>query len=553
MRMKKYIVLLAGCLGLNAACRDFLELDESQYHTREYQFATFERTKQVATNVYGYVRDGLADVASTMRDAATDDAVYAWPTNGIKRYYDGSWSAMNRIDDQWEYYYAAVAAANYFLENCPSDFPDSRYQENYKEKIEQLRNYPLEVRALRAYFHFELLKRYNRIILADRSFSTAEVNGLEPAAYREAAAWIAGECDSVIPYLPVSYRNTTKGELARVTKGMALALKARVLLYAASPLNNPAGDKAEWLKAAAAAKDLIDSGIYQLTAEETTNNPEAAGLIFGKWNGANNDFERANFPIGYEGGNSGVCPSQNLAEAFDLRDGTPFDWNNEQHRALALLPAQRDPRFGKTLLVNGQLFKGLMLETFVNGRNGSPKEGATPTSYYLRKHLKEETSLVAGSETSYPHVFPLFRYAEVYLNYAEALLEAEKDPEYTGAESGTVYTLSPHEAVNRVRNRAGMPDLPALPYADFRRRLRNERRVELAFEGHRFWDIRRWKTGAATETVYGLSITSDAAGGWNCRRVVVQERPWNEKMNFYPIPDSEVFKNSRLVQNEGWE
>lgn len=105
-----------------------------------------------------------------------------------------------------------------------------------------------------------------------------------------------------------------------------------------------------------------------------------------------NSFESANFPIGYEGGNSGVCPSHNLVEAFDMRDGTPFDWNNPEHRNKALEPSERDPRLAQTVLMNGQTFKDKVVESFIGGMNGLPKEGASPTSYYLRKHLKEATT-----------------------------------------------------------------------------------------------------------------------------------------------------------------
>ncbi|MDD3039214.1 RagB/SusD family nutrient uptake outer membrane protein [Bacteroides sp.] len=552
--MKRYIFILTGCLWLTTSCSDFLELNESQYHTVEYQFSTFENVKQVATNVYGYVQDGLADVGNTMRDAATDDAVYAWESNNLKTYYDGSWSSTNLIDNQWSHYYSAISAANYFLENCPSDFPATIYQENYKEKVQQLKNYPLEIKALRAYFHFELLKRYRNIILVDHSLSIDEVNNLKPTPFDQAVSWIVDQCDEVIPLLPVTYENTTKGEIARTTKGMAMALKARILLYAASPLNNPTDDKTKWLKAAEAAKHIIDANIYRPVNEEVVNNAAAAGLIFGKWNSPNNNFEAANFPIGFEGGYSGVCPSQNLAEAFDLIDGTPFDWNNEEHRKSALKVENRDPRFQKTLLPNGVSFKGEIIESFLNGKNGLPKEGATPTSYYLRKLLKEETSLIPGSTTSYQHIVPLFRYEEVLLNYAEALLEAEKNPTYKGKQGEVDYQLSPLEAVNQVRKRVGMPRLPDnLDYLSFQKRLRNERRVELAFEGHRFWDIRRWKMGKDTKKVYGLTLTAKGDGTLNVQRTLVHDRIWEDKMYYYPIADFELFNNKNLTQNDGWK
>ena len=133
--MKKYLILFAGCTLLMAACSDFLELDESVYQTTKYQFSTFDRVKQSATNVYSYVQEGLLDVEGTMIDAATDDAVYAWSTGGIKRFYDGSWNGTNLIDDRWASLYSAIAAANYFLDNCPDDFPEAQYQDNYKTNL----------------------------------------------------------------------------------------------------------------------------------------------------------------------------------------------------------------------------------------------------------------------------------------------------------------------------------------------------------------------------------------------------------------------------------
>ena len=260
--MKKYNLLaLAACLWMTTACSDFLELNESGYNSVEYQFSTFDRTKAVATNVYGYLKDGYSEVCSTMIDAATDDAVNAWSTNGIKGFYDGSWNTSAPIGDVWEYYYRAIAAANYFIEHCPADFPAAKYQEKYEEKLKELKLYPYEIQALRAYFHFELLKRYKNIIIADRQFTLEEVNELQPATFAEAVNWIVGECDEAAKFLPVTFKGmTSTDEVGRATKGMALALKARVLLYAASPLNST-DNQAKWMNAAKAAKADIDLNV----------------------------------------------------------------------------------------------------------------------------------------------------------------------------------------------------------------------------------------------------------------------------------------------------
>lgn len=554
--MKRIFYLFAVPLMTLVACSDFLELDESEYHTVKYQFSTFCRVKQNATNVYGYVRDGLADVEDTMLDVASDDAVYAWETSNIKRFYDGSWSPINLIDDRWDNLYEAIAAANYFLENCPEDFPDAKYQDSYEEDLKQLRNYPYEIRALRAYFHFELLKRYNSIILGKHSFTKEEVNDLKPVSYAEAVGWIVSECDAVIPVLPTTYSGSYYGEVGRVTRGMAQALKARVLLYAASPLNNPGNDKLPYLKAALAAKELIDSDIYELIDEQTTNNASAQGLIFGKLCPLSSNFETANFPIGYEGGNSGVCPSQNLAEAFDMRNGKSFNCNDVGHWRNQLNASMRDPRFAKTLLYNGAQFKDQYIQSYIGGRNGQPLDGASPTSYYLYKHIQEETSFVAGNETYFQHVYPLFRYAEVFLNYAEALSAATRDALFTGTidvdGKPVEFTLSPLKALNAVRTRYGMPALTSvINYESFEDRLRRERRVELAFEGHRFWDLRRWKIGSQTTRIYGLEITN-SNGVISFTRKLIQERIWQDKMYFYPIAQTERYNNRNLIQNIGW-
>ena len=553
LMMRKFSIFCLAALGLSlTSCADYLRLDESVYQSREYQFSTFENTKKVCTDVYGRLVSYLMDTENTMRDVATDDAVYAWETSYVKTYWDGSWSAGRTIDDKWSYYYGAIAAANYFLENCPDDFPASEYMETYKERIRQLRGYPLEVTVLRALFHFELLKRYGQIVIVDHTLRLEEVNHLPAVSYEEAARWIIAELDGVIPMLPVSYAGTLADEVGRVTRGAALALKARVQLYLASPLNNPASDKKRYVEAAATAARILQSGTYALVDEAVVNNPDAQGLIFGIRQIPSNAFEVNNFPIGYEGGYSGVCPSQDLVEAFDFLDGTPFSWDRDKARALD--PSLRDPRLAKTVLFNGSMFKGERIRSYYGGPNGLPRTGASPTSYYLRKFVREETSFTVGNTTSYQHVIPLFRYAEVYLNYAEALFEATGNKDFTGSLEGTVFSLSPLQAVNAVRARAGVAPLPAtLDAAAFRARLRNERRVELAFEDHRFWDLRRWKEGALTSEIHGLTIRENEAGEvQSVERVTVQKRHWEPKMNFYPIPDAERFKNPDLPQNEGW-
>ena len=544
--------MLATAAVLTVSCVKDLEGNENEYHSKKYMFADFGKVKDIMTNAYGYIKAGFDAVGGTMTECATDDAVYANTPNTIKGFYDGSWSSNNTMDDVWSTMYEAIRACNYLLENCPEDFEVAKYLEEYGRNLEQLQNYPWEAKTLRAFFHFELLKRYGNIVIADRTFTTEEVGSLKQSDYATVASWIAEELEEAAQYLPDTYSGTYYSELGRVTKGFALALRSRVLLYAASPLNNPDAEKAPYVAAAKAAKKMLDangSGTFGLMDE--TFSGESKGIIFGIRLGADNAFERANFPAGYEGGHSGVCPSLNLAEAFDKADGTPF---NPATDADDLLDGtKRDPRFAKTLLFNGAIFKDQAVETFYGGRNGLPLAEASPTSFYLRKFLNEATVLSAGNTSSYQHMWPVMRLSEVYLNYAEALFEATGNPSFKGTLDGTSFTMSPIEAVNMVRSTYSLAGFPAgIDAAAFRTRLRNERRVELAFEGHRFWDIRRWKEGDVTKEVFGLIIVRNEDESLTVTKTAVQSRIWDDKMYFYPIPEVERHKNINLNQNYGW-
>jgi len=161
--------------------------------------------------------------------------------------------------------------------------------------------------------------------------------------------------------------------------------------------------------------------------------------------------------------------------------------------------------------------------------------------------LKESVNLTTGSATSERHVWVIFRYAEIFLNYAEALNEAY-GPEYIDGQ----FSLSAKDAVNKIRQRVGMPLLPSLSQDMFREKVRNERRVEFAFEGQRFWDIRRWKIGDRTNMIYGLEIEKGENGAFEYNRILVEPRKWEDKMYIYPIANTERFKNVNLVQNPGW-
>lgn len=550
--MNKYIkyalviILLKGLSGC-----DFLEYDESSFNTRNDVFAEFDRSKRFLTGIYSYLPDDFVSVGGAMRSAATDEAVHVWDLSSVHRMNNGSWSAIQPLDDVWGTMYQGIRAANLFLlESEGRDFEELKYNLDYKELMEQFNMYPYEARFLRAFFYFELIKRYKNVPLITEVLTTEQAKNVKQSTFHEVVDFIVQECDLIAPVLPKDHANFSSAkETGRATRGAALALKARTLLYAASPLHNPGNDPELWELAARAAKEVIDLNQYTLLGNyaQNFNNNASAELIFGRRQGASNDFERRNFPIGFEGGNTGTCPTQNLVDAFEMAaTGLPISDPASGYNP-ANPYAGRDPRLGHTILFNDATWKGRRIESFFGGIDAPPIANATKTGYYLKKHLVEAVNLAPGNTTTREHTWVLFRYSEILLNYAEAMNEA------FGPENDGGLGMNALNAVNMVRARVNMPGFPAgLSKDAFRERLRNERRVELAFEDHRFWDIRRWMIGQQTTDIYAMIIGPNPFGGFAYERKLLERRIFQDHMNLYPIPQAEIYKNSKLQQNPGW-
>ena len=235
--------------------------------------------------------------------------------------------------------------------------------------------------------------------------------------------------------------------------------------------------------------------------------------------------------------------TQNLVDAFQMTNGKDFDWEQ-------ITPGQnpyegRDPRFYKTVLCNGDTWMNSTIQSYEGGKDGAGTTGATTTGYYLKKYMNETVSLAPSNEKKKPHHFIIFRYAEILLNYAEAM-DAWKDADYTDND----HPLSARAALNQVRAAADMPAITTSGDA-FTESVRRERRVELAFEDHRFWDIRRWKIGDKTKAIYCIKITMEN-GLPVYKKELLETRNWDDKMYLYPIPQTEYYKNPNLGQNTGW-
>ena len=558
MKLMKFrnIAMLLALGGALTGC-DFMDCDESSDYTKEQIFESFDRSKRMVTNIYSYLPHDFCNTEDAMQDAATDDALHVYKSSNIWNFVNGVWSANRTVDDVWSKYYTAIRAANLYLEESEGQkFEDWIYSDGYEDMMKDFNNYPLEVRFLRAFYYFELIKRYHQVPLVLTVLSEKEANEQKPASFEQVAKFIVDECSDLIHKLPKDYKGFAGQELGRITKGAAMALKSRVTLYMASPLFSD-DNKDKWKEAARASHDLIAASAelgYKLIPKypnlfgpTASTRPE---VILARQMGETGDFERANYPMGVEGGKTSTCPTQNLVDAFEMKDGSPFDWNNPKHKANPY--ANRDPRLGFTVVYNDVVWPAKKkVEIWEGGANGLPLANATITGYYLRKYVNNSISFESDSKfTKAYHSWVLFRYAEILLNYAEAMVNAFDNPDYKDSE----FTLSAREAVNQVRGRADV-NMPALPENltkdEFLKRLKNERRVELAFEGHRFWDVRRWKDLQNTANIYAVKVEKKN-DGFVYTPFLLETRTITDNLYFYPISNVEKYNNPNLGQNPGW-
>jgi len=545
------LIILVGLLSFFMGSCNYLDYSETSYLHKEDIFSNWDRTQSFLSDIYSSLPSGFNPIGGAMRASATDDAEFVLDYSSVQKFNDGSWSAIQTLDDQWGQMYSGIRAVNLLLDEVKGrTFDDYKWTDTYKDEMTQFNNYPNEARFLRAFFYLQLAERYGNVPLVTTVLTEDEANAVSPASYDDIVSYIVSECDAIIPLLPVTYVGFTSAqETGRATKGAAMALKARTLLYAASPLHNPSGTAQKWIDAAKAAKDIMNAATYSLEANYNNflNNVTSKELILERREGNQNYFEKANFPIGYEGGNTGNCPTQNLVDAYEMKANGLSISDPKSGYNPASPYAGRDPRLDLTILYNTSTFKSKQLECWIGGANAAPKTNATKTGYYLKKYVIEAINLTPTNTTTRQHTWVLFRYGEVLLNYAEAMNEAY------GPENASTLGMTALQAVNLIRTRAKMPAFPVgLTKDQFRSKLQNERRVEMAFEEQRFWDIRRWKIGETTRDIYGMEITKNADGTFNYNKKLVERRVYEDKMNLYPISLSELYKNDKLKQNTGW-
>jgi len=499
---------------------------------------------------------------------------------------DGRFAHFN-----WGPTFSRIRQTNIFLSKIDGTTFDAALKQRMKG----------EVFFLRAYFYHNLMRMYGGVPIITKVYGLNEDYQAARNTFQETVAFIVANADSAAALLPLSYSGSDVG---RVTRGAALALRARVLLYAASDLYNvnpsgkpengyttPQDRTALWRAAKDAAKAVMDLGIYGLfrptpaNAQEATQNygdlflqTMSVEVILSRFFLSTRDDGYNpglfNGPNGFHtwGGNT---PIQNLVDDYRMADGSRFDWNNPAEAAAPY--ANRDPRFYASIAYDGARWrprpddvKGLdsvgMIQTFrqlaIRNDSGrvtdvvpgldtrdSPVENwnGAYSGYYLRKFVDPSINAQFIKE-QVPWIF--FRYSEVLLNYAEASIELN---ELTDAVN----------ALNQIRVRAGMPVFSAaLGQAALRDEYRNERRVEMAFEEQRFFDVRRWMTAPQvfSKVAGGINIFLDGTSRtdrttWHNYRYAVdtvQTRAWNDKMYFMPIRFDELNRNTLLKQNPGY-
>lgn len=534
----------------------------------------FTNLTRLRNNMFTALPEGYNAIGNSWRAAACDEAEDVNETESIQDFNSGNWNIYWNPDDAWARNYQGVRRAIDFLNITDTiSFIEIKLSDpvTYTARISNMKMWRAEAQFLMAFYYFELIKRYGGVPIIDRKLDIEKdltyMQTIKRNSYEECVNYIVKLCDSSTVNLPLKLADVANADWGRPTVGAALALKARTLTYAASDLFNQPGNQnnlvgytdnnrtARWIKAASANKAVLDlmatapysfnatySALFQLKA--LRNNE----VLFEKRYPASNTFEVLNYPIGYQSGRTGTCPSQNLVDAYEMKTGVPFDWNNPTHTVDPY--ANRDPRLLQTVIVNNSVWKSTNVQLWDGGINGKPLFRASKTGYYLKKYVDETLNLATGQTSAKQWVY--FRLAENYLNFAEAMNEA------FGPSTADTMKSTALQAVNAVRTRAavGMPAIPAtVSKAELRERIRNERRVELAFEDHRYWDVRRWMIGATGlgGSLQGVTITKLATGAFKYVPFEVEKRVFSDKMYLYPIPQSEIVKtNNSLVQNPGW-
>lgn len=560
----KYIFSGLLALTLVTSCSEKMDYKEYNVYDKAYVEKMFVRVGGLMTNIYNDIDYDFGNYSGAMASSATDESVYSHPGNAVEDFYNGAWGPTNAKERVWNSAWDGISYCNLVLDefsNCT--FPEYTEDEHYRQEMYLYHNYRWEARWARAFFYFELVKRYGSVPLKTKHMAANEANSLPQVSADSIFQFIDTECDTIEDSIIVNYGDLGdmayyKGQTGRANKLAAMALRARAALYWASPLFNPKGDKSRWLKAAQLSNAVIaearQEGMGLLPDYSKLFNKDSykdgiKEIIFSRRVAASNAFEKYNYPIGMENAGGGNCPTQNLVDAYEMTNGKAINETGSGYDPQDPYK-NRDARLAMTVAVNGEQWpNAAALETFEGGANSSSVTYGTPTGYYLKKYINQGTIIAKTGANSFAHAWVIFRLAEFYLDYAEAALN------YTGSGyvAPTGLPLTAAQALNVVRARANQPDIATgLDFNAFKKKYENERFVELAFEGHRFFDLRRWKEAPEyLKTIRGMKITRQDDGTMKYEEQTIDTRTWNDKWYLFPLPQKDVL-NCNYKQNDGW-
>lgn len=573
-----HLFILPAVVLTFAACENFLTPEPDGTLGEKEIFSDPVRARGFLNNIYNSIPGSYYDIDGAMLACITDEAKSVKLSGGAVTMTDGSMSARNFAESgTWSKYYGAIRKTTIFLENADDAVFVTSNQNAQDPTLngEYRKQYKAEAWFLRGLFYFELLKRYGGVPVLPETRLTLDddMANIPRESYENCVNYILKCCENAADSLPNSW--VEKPEMyGRANKASVYALKSRLLLYAASELNNPGNDKAKWEAAAAAAKAVLDMPEYGLLDATKSEWKESLQIwtdiynkevLFATSASANNtELERGEFPRGLtlpaaQGGEGRTHPTHNFVKAFQNLDGTDAVW---PANGATVSPARnlyetpkRDPRLGWWIYYNGTRQHASdrnPVATGIGQTSGLNKDATyTHTGYYLRKFVNTSVDLQTGAGGLHKF-YVVFRYAEILLNYAEAMNEA-----YGPTTIPAGYTMSALDALNAVRTRVGMPvfeNNKPVSYESLKEGIRHERRIELCFEGHRYWDLKRWKMAeqVLNAPVYGIEITGTGSKIDSWREFEVEKRTFTNNMYWYPIPYSELLKTN-MEQNEGWE
>lgn len=521
---------------------DFLDIKPLDSYTESTIFSDPALTEAYVTKNYTLLRNGWGQAALRF---VCDESM-----NNFSWYNSWNINKGEMTPDQmgglstWNDYYWNIKNCNIFFDNMASlDGLD-----------ESVRNVLIgEMTFFRAYYYMDLVNRFGGVPLITRTFNLNDTDMMVSRnSYEECVSFIVKEFQTAADLLPL---NQTGSDFGRVTRGAALAMKSRMLLYAASPLWNPTNDKAKWQSAADAAIEVMKLN-YSLDSDYKGLflNPKSSEIIFqrlytsefGHW------YDWQNTPNGWNG-YSATCVLQEMVDSYEMEDGTMPD-PNKYVTSTSNPWSGRDPRLYASVVCDGQSFRDGVVDFWVNedGKSGgSDSEYGTDawnyskTHYTIRKFMDESLLKIWSDKGSQPWIY--CRLGEIYLNYAEAIY-------HCGDET------TAREYVNKIRARARgekvgiLPDITETGDA-LLKRIQHERKIELAFEEHRFFDVRRWKIAEETDngSVHGIKIIRHANGDKSYELFKVQDRKFIVPNHYLlPIPQDERRKNDLLEQNPGY-